>query len=82
MAKNTSLLLGDYFDHFIRGLVQSGRYSSASEVVRSALRLFEEEEAKRAELVQALEKGEQSGFVQDVDREAMIRKFKENNGFQ
>lgn len=41
MAKNTSILLGDYFDNFIRQQIQSGKYSSASEVIRAALRLFE-----------------------------------------
>ena len=44
MAKNTSILLGDYFDDFIREQITTGRYSSASEVVRAALRMFEEEE--------------------------------------
>jgi len=44
MAKNTSILLGDYFDKFISNQIQSGRFSSASEVVRTALRLFEQEE--------------------------------------
>ena len=46
MAKNTSILLGDYFDKFIHQQVQSGKFSSASEVVRAALRVFEFEEAK------------------------------------
>jgi antitoxin ParD1/3/4 len=33
MAKNTSILLGDYFDKFINHQVQSGRFSFASEVL-------------------------------------------------
>ena len=47
MAKNTSILLGDYFDKFMNSQVHSGRYSSASEVIRAALRMFEKEENKQ-----------------------------------
>ena len=46
MAKNTSILLGEYFDEFINKQVKAGRFSSASEVVRAALRMFEQEESK------------------------------------
>ena len=45
MSKNTSILLGDYFDKFINSQLNTGKYSSASEVVRAALRLFELEES-------------------------------------
>jgi antitoxin ParD1/3/4 len=72
MAKNTSILLGDYFDNFINGQLKTGKYSSASEVVRAALRMFEKEETKRAELIEELIKGEKSGFVKDFDRESFI----------
>ena len=68
MAKNTSILLGDYFDKFINQQIQAGRFSSASEVVRAALRLFEHEETKKAELIKELKKGEKSGFVRDFNR--------------
>ena len=51
MAKNTSILLGDYFDNFINGQVKTGKFSSASEVVRAALRLFEQEETKKNSLI-------------------------------
>ncbi len=72
MAKNTSILLGDYFENFITTQIQSGRYSSASEVVRAALRLFEQEENQKKELIKELKKGEQSGFVQKFDRKKFI----------
>jgi len=72
MAKNTSILLGDYFDKFINQQIQTGRFSSASEVVRAALRLFEHEETKKAELIKELKKGEKSGFVRDFNREGFL----------
>ncbi|MNY07200.1 Antitoxin ParD1 [compost metagenome] len=68
MPKNTSILLGDYFDNFISCQIKSGRFSSASEVIRTALRMFEEEETKKSELIKELKKGEKSGFVKDFDR--------------
>jgi len=65
MAKNTSILLGDYFNNFINRQVNSGKYASASEVVRTALRLLEYEETKNDELINALKKGEKSGFIKN-----------------
>ncbi len=50
MAKNTSILLGEYFDEFIKKQVKSGKFSSTSEAVRAALRLFEYEQTKKDEL--------------------------------
>jgi antitoxin ParD1/3/4 len=76
MAKNTSILLGDYFENFINGMVQTGKFSSASEVVRTALRLFEQEEAKKLELIRELEKGEKSGIAKDFNRDAFLKKLK------
>ncbi len=73
MAKNTSILLGDYFDAFIRQQIQSGKFTSASEVIRAALRMFEHEEAKKAELVKELKKGEESGFVKDFNRDSLLK---------
>ena len=76
MAKNTSILLGDYFEKFINGMVQTGKFSSASEVVRTALRMFEQEEAKKLELIRELEKGEKSGIAKDFNRDAFLKKLK------
>jgi antitoxin ParD1/3/4 len=72
MAKNTSILLGDYFDNFINQQVKSGKFSSASEVVRAALRMFEYEETKKTELINELKKGEKSGFVKDFNSESFL----------
>ncbi|WP_268225549.1 type II toxin-antitoxin system ParD family antitoxin [Sinomicrobium oceani] len=73
MPKNTSILLGDYFDDFIRRQIKTGKYSSASEVVRAALRMFELEESKRTELIKELKKGEKSGFVENFDRKELLK---------
>lgn len=79
MAKNTSILLGDYFESFISKQVKSGKFSSASEVVRAALRLFEYEETKKAELIKELKKGEQSGFVKDFNRDSFLKTIHQNH---
>jgi antitoxin ParD1/3/4 len=67
MGKNTSISLGSYFENFISSAVDSGKYSSASEVVRSALRLLEAEERKLKELRNALIEGENSPMVENFD---------------
>ena len=61
MAKNTSITLGDHFDGFITHQIESGRYGSASEVVRAGLRVLEDKESKLGVLRQMLTDGEQSG---------------------
>ena len=70
MAKNTSILFGDYFETFINEQIKTGKYSSTSEVVRAALRMFEHEETKKMELINELKKGEESGFSTDFNRDA------------
>ena len=71
MAKNTSISLGAHFDEFIAQQLQSGRYGSATEVVRTGLRLLEVAETRRQHLRQLLTEGEQSGFV-DYDYNALM----------
>jgi antitoxin ParD1/3/4 len=65
LMRNTSVILSDHFEQFIEAQVAKGRYGSASEVIRNALRLMEEREQElewiRAELI----KGEQSGIAED-----------------
>ena len=75
MAKNTSILLGDYFKSFIDEQIKSGKYSTASEVVRAALRVFEYEETKKSNLIKELKKGEESGFVNHFDREQFLERL-------
>lgn len=73
MAKNTSILLGDHYEKFVAQQLKSGKFSSASEVIRSALRLFEFEETKRESLIKALKKGESSGFMESFDRTEFLK---------
>jgi antitoxin ParD1/3/4 len=78
MAKNTSVLLGKHFEDFIAKEVSSGRYSSVSEVIRTGLRLLEEEEKKRKLLKKAIQAGIKSGFVEDFNPEAHLKSLNEN----
>jgi antitoxin ParD1/3/4 len=75
MAKNTSILLGAYFDEFIQRKVKSGRYASASEVIREALRLFEQQEKREEELEKALKEGEDSGMLEDFDAHGFLKEM-------
>ncbi len=74
MAKNTSITLGEHFEGFITNQIQSGRYGSASEVIRSALRLLENQETKLQTLRQLLVEGEQSGDA-DYDLDSFINEL-------
>ncbi|MCY4303315.1 MAG: type II toxin-antitoxin system ParD family antitoxin [Aestuariivita sp.] len=79
MAKNTSMSLGDHFAGFIDTQVQSGRYGSASDVVRAGLRLLEEHETKIKALQDALITGEQSGEPQLFDRDDFLKRMQEKH---
>ena len=59
MARTTSITIGSQLDDFIGKLIESGRYGSTSEVVRSAL--LEQKESQMAALRSAVEAGEKSG---------------------
>ncbi len=67
MSKNTSISFSTHFSDFIESLVASGRYGSASEVVRDGLRLLEEREAKLQKLRDALQEGLDSGPPEPFD---------------
>ena len=67
MAKNTSILLGSYFENFINQEISAGRYNSASEVIRNALRLLELEEEKIKQLREAIEHGEKTRMLKNFN---------------
>lgn len=72
MGKNTSFAVGEHFAEFIHEQVESGRYASASEVVRAGLRLLQVEEEKIRALREALIEGERSGRAGPFDVEAFL----------
>jgi antitoxin ParD1/3/4 len=74
--KTTSVALGPHFEEFIQASILTGRYNNASEVVRSALRLLEEQEQKIVALRSAIEEGMASGFVEDFDAKAYLQEMK------
>ena len=79
----TSLSLGEHWEVFIRSEIASGRYGSASEVVRDALRELEERKHKLAALrVHLAEGAAQAGrgeFVHDYSVAAVIQEL-DNEG--
>lgn len=71
----SSYTLGAHYESFVRDLVASGRYASASEVMRDGLRLVEEREQIRAAKLQALRRdiaaGLESGAAEPLDMSAL-----------
>jgi antitoxin ParD1/3/4 len=65
MSKTTSFVLGDHFEQFVSGQVQSGRYASSSEVIREGLRLVEERSRAMESLNRELDAGLASGIDPD-----------------
>lgn len=75
MAQNTSVSLGEHFTGFIAEQVRTGRYGSASDVVRAGLRLLEEHETRIKALQEALIEGERSGAAREFDGDAFLKRM-------
>jgi antitoxin ParD1/3/4 len=57
----SSYHLGAHYESFVRDLVASGRYASASEVMRDSLSLLEEREEQRQAKYAALRDADREG---------------------
>lgn len=75
----TSLSLGEHWESFIKKQVADGRYGSASEVVRDALRDMEIRETKldalRAHLEEGARQADAGEFVDDFSVEKLIEEL-------
>ena len=80
LARNTSIVLGDHFEGFVAQQLASGRYGSASELLRAGLRLLEEQEQQMAALRQALIDGENSGEAGPLNMQDIIREARHEEG--
>lgn len=75
----TSLSLGEHWEVFIKNEVKSGRYGSASEVVRDALRNLEERKSKLNALRTYLSEGEEQALREEFITDSldeMLTEFK------
>jgi antitoxin ParD1/3/4 len=79
MTMATSYSIGKHFEQFIEGLIASGRYSTASEIIRDGLRLIEEREQSREAKLEWLRAAIQEGLdspVEEVDIDELIEDVK------
>lgn len=67
MAKNISISLPLHVETFNENCQVKGRYQNASEVMRAALRLLEEEEKRFNMLSNAISEGIESGMAKNFD---------------
>ena len=64
MGKNTSVVLGEAQEKFIRSQIAKGRYATVSEAIRESVGLLEERELKLEELRRLIDGGDASGEAQ------------------
>ena len=74
----SSYAIGEHFETFIKAQLASGRYSSASEIIRDALRLLEEREQLRQLQLEKLQQQIQEGINSgpDIPMEEVLDRLK------
>ncbi len=75
MVNSIPIVLSNELEKFVRNEITSGRYDSIDEVISAALKLLKSEEIKEKELIDALEAGEQSGFLDAFDPSENLKKL-------
>ncbi|MEM7767694.1 MAG: type II toxin-antitoxin system ParD family antitoxin [Pseudomonadota bacterium] len=74
----TSFTLTEHFEAYIKAQVETGRYATASDVMRDALRLHEEQQEKlaalRAHLQESLDQADRGEFVEDFSMDNLIER--------
>lgn len=77
---STSLTLTPHWESYIQSEIQSGRFTSASEVVRAGLRELEDKgkrlETLRAHLAEGSDQAARGEFLPDFDIENVITQAK------
>jgi antitoxin ParD1/3/4 len=70
MAMTLSISLTPQLENMVRAKIDSGMYSSASEVVREALRLLDEQDQLRSKRLEALRKDIHDGLKSGPGRKS------------
>ena len=78
MARTITISVGDELQNYAQQLVDSGQYSSVSEVIRDSLRKLQEQKAQStlAHLQQLIDEGESSGNPVKMDVDTFLKKTK------
>lgn len=78
--------LTPHFDEFVQNMVKSGHYHSASEVIREALRLLEEQKALKKAHIEymrgELQKGVDSGASTEWNTDDFLAKARKRAGLE
>ena len=67
MGKNTSVVIGEAQERFVKRQIAIGRFATTSEAVREGLALLEQRELGMEALRRAIDEGLASGDAQELD---------------